>query len=572
MGNQFECQDLLKLINGTTLLPYETENLHGYWISDALGGRIQIPKEQTHSSPQPILISAPTGCGKTHYVCQNLVKQVQAFDGYVLILTNRSALALQEKYSLVNTPGGWIPSSANLTALSVFEGAIVLNYQGVLAQIQELKKYPIRAIVFDEIHFLCTDAMFNTYTQIIYQQILRNFFHAKRIYLSATPEDVRPIIAYEEKLLLNRIMGQPNGIAQISQGRQPYSTIKEYTMNRTRAMNLELFDEWAQLEKEILSDGSKEKWVVFTSSKEEGKQLKKRLNRGRKIAEYFDAFYKEQHSQAFRDLARTERFQSKVLISTSVLDNGVNFHDDLLKHVVVDSRDKVQIIQMVGRKRLRDGESLTIHIKNTTEKEIRSEITVLEAKQRLLRELAVQPEYAFCQRWGTLSESDQYLIGVYPNLIQTGQAPQGVTFFTNGYAQMQIDCLLRRLEKLKDRFVLEGECAFANELREWFPQAVSDVPNNGYSTRTAVFLSLKQYLEQRENKPVSKAEAESMAQDMVRMLSHLDIPQRTKQIRAGKSRTVANMNRMINALGLPFQVKLRDNQVWILRKTEENEN
>ena len=569
MGNQFKCHNFLQMLNGTTLLPYETENLQGYWISDALGDKIQIPKEQTHSSPQPVLISAPTGCGKTHYVCQNLVKQVQAFGGYILILTNRSALALQEKYSLVNVPGGWIPSSANLTALSVFEGAIVLNYQGVLSQIAELKKYPIRAIVFDEIHFLCTDAMFNTRTQMIYQQLLQHFFYTKRIYLSATPEDVRPIIAYEERLVLDARMRQQGGVTQISQARQSYSSIKEYTLKRARSIKLELFDEWAQLEKEILADGSNDKWVVFTSNKEEGKQLKKRLNRGRKIAEYFDASYKEQHSQAFRDLARTERFQSKVLVSTSVLDNGVNFHDDLLKHVVVDSRDKVQIIQMVGRKRLKDGEKITVHIRNTTEKEVRSAITVLEAKQRLLTDLAAYPEYAFMQRWGTLSESDQHLIGVYLN---NSQAAQGITFFTNGYAQMQIDCQLRRLERLKDRFALEGECAFSNEIREWFPQAAFNVPNNGYSNRTAVSLSLTQYLEQRENKPVSKAEAQTMEQDMVRMLSYLDIPERTKLIRAGESRTVANMNRMINVLGLPFQVKLRDNQVWILRKTAKNEN
>ena len=61
------------------------------------------------------------------------------------------------------------------------------------------------------------------------------------------------------------------------------------------------------------------------------------------------------------------------MISTTVLDNGVSIHDSDLKHIVLPSHNKTEFLQMIGRKRLADNETVKLYIKNHTYKEIINE-------------------------------------------------------------------------------------------------------------------------------------------------------------------------------------------------------
>ena len=65
-----------------------------------------------------------------------------------------------------------------------------------------------------------------------------------------------------------------------------------------------------------------------------------------------------------KSLEVNQRFDCRVLVATSVLDNGVSIIDDTLKNIVVDTTDKVQLMQMFGRKRLADGEQINLYIAN----------------------------------------------------------------------------------------------------------------------------------------------------------------------------------------------------------------
>lgn len=58
------------------------------------------------------------------------------------------------------------------------------------------------------------------------------------------------------------------------------------------------------------------------------------------------------------------------MIATSVIDNGVSIEDKALKNVVIDSTEEVEFMQMLGRKRWKDGEIINLFVKNKTEKGI----------------------------------------------------------------------------------------------------------------------------------------------------------------------------------------------------------
>jgi hypothetical protein len=67
---------------------------------------------------------------------------------------------------------------------------------------------------------------------------------------------------------------------------------------------------------------------------------------------------------------------TKVLITTCVLDNGVNFRD--IRNVVISDISKTKCLQMVGRARVEKGSRVTLYIKRLNEKDVAYWIQQLE--------------------------------------------------------------------------------------------------------------------------------------------------------------------------------------------------
>lgn len=62
------------------------------------------------------------------------------------------------------------------------------------------------------------------------------------------------------------------------------------------------------------------------------------------------------------------KFDPQILISTSVIDNGVSIIDKSVKNIVIISFDKISFLQKLGRKRLDENEKITIYIPNFDKK------------------------------------------------------------------------------------------------------------------------------------------------------------------------------------------------------------
>ena len=96
------------------------------------------------------------------------------------------------------------------------------------------------------------------------------------------------------------------------------------------------------------------KAVFFINNKEVAKKVQKDFG---EAAVYIDADSRNKEITddeyvVYRRIVASERLSSKVLICTSVFDNGVNFKDDKIKIVFIGADDMVSFKQMLGRVRL----------------------------------------------------------------------------------------------------------------------------------------------------------------------------------------------------------------------------
>lgn len=138
-----------------------------------------------------------------------------------------------------------------------------------------------------------------------------------------------------------------------------YKKGKPIYENGKKQVDIERFMPLVNEIKKQIKDGNMEKWIIF-SGKKIGKALEKAI--GENVT-YIDARSKNYRNsdpdtkeykeyQVYQKIIAKGVFESKVLISTAVLDNGVNLVDSTLKHIAILIFDKVSFLQMLGRKRV----------------------------------------------------------------------------------------------------------------------------------------------------------------------------------------------------------------------------
>lgn len=235
-----------------------------------------------------------------------------------------------------------------------------------------------------------SDAAFNGKTGQLLRQIPRTFSNSVRIYLSATPDEVLPYITEAEYHARNQWEEEKTILVNGRFGFQTelyFVTLTLYQFGRDyRYLNYRYFTESSEIIDKIQSSPSAEKWLVFVSSRSEGQSLVEVLGDD---AVFLDANSRniKALSPIWEALVEKSRFNCRVLICTSVLDNGVNIVDDAVKHIVTFTYDKTELLQMIGRKRVKKGEKVFLYLcePQTTllNNHLRSNCRLLEASAYL---------------------------------------------------------------------------------------------------------------------------------------------------------------------------------------------
>jgi hypothetical protein len=93
----------------------------------------------------------------------------------------------------------------------------------------------------------------------------------------------------------------------------------------------------------IKNDTSNDKWIIFIYSKSQAKSYMDII--GAEHCLYVD----KDQAKEIETVVSKKTFDKKVLISTCVLDNGINIIDDKVKHIVIHESNKTKFVQMLGR-------------------------------------------------------------------------------------------------------------------------------------------------------------------------------------------------------------------------------
>lgn len=363
-----------------------------YKIETDLDSRIEKDIAGKWESSQPVFISAQTGQGKNYFIEHELIPYVRKHNREknikqkVLIISNRLALKQQIKSRLLG-PSALEGQEGNIYPYSNF--ADVMTYQSILRaekrleKIQKDKKTRYIYVICDEAHFFTSDAMFNPHTSRILCTLIRLFKSAIRVYMTATPyECFNYIIQYEGDYrdLLEQFEKQRYSWRVFYHFKRDYSYLDTKTYSKIE----ELYEIIIRSVNE-----KKEKWLIFIDDKKMCKTVKYGLetlademkmplvnDKNSKVL-VVDADCK--NDPVYREIVVQEKLDTNtyILISTSVLDNGVNLNG--ISNIVISDMDKVKCLQMVGRARVSGlNDRKTLYIKRFDERYVQRRINDFE--------------------------------------------------------------------------------------------------------------------------------------------------------------------------------------------------
>lgn len=302
----------------------------------------------------PVFLDLPTGAGKTTFVYNVLLPEALKQGKNLLLVSNRVALSTQQKHTimkLTNDPQSKLLTDEGVRRTEDFGQVRVVTYHRLPALLHDKSASGwianLAYVVFDEAHFFASDSIFNENVDYILRLACERFCHAIRFYLSGTSWDVLEPLADAEQKYYHCHLYQWPPVREFLR----YVKAPDFS-----AYSLHFFRNLSELVPEIQKDRS-EKWIVFTDSKARGKEFANSL-KGNCI--YLDS--ESKGSQAWYEVIAKKRFEDQVLITTSVLDNGIDIEDPAVKNVVVITDNRTSLIQMMGRKRRKDGERVNLWV------------------------------------------------------------------------------------------------------------------------------------------------------------------------------------------------------------------
>lgn len=300
---------------------------------------------------ESVCIFSPTGSGKTNAIVQiayTLEKQ-----GKIIFLTNRCACKIQlikdflKKYGIKEIP-------EELTdKLKLTENIEIMTYQDFVKKRHRYHRKKF-LLICDECHCFAEDSTFSVYPQQMINFLKSNLDNTKRIYLTATPDDVLPIIWDVEALSDKKLypLTKDNFRDFLRNTPVADSTRIRHTYIMKSDWNYLTFKAYAPDKKENLieyinkSCSNGQKALVFINDIASGSELKEQLANCQHI--YSD----EDKKAELHEIAINEKFMPETLITTKVAENGLSLHDEKLLLIVAETYDTITLQQIIGRARV----------------------------------------------------------------------------------------------------------------------------------------------------------------------------------------------------------------------------
>ena len=332
-----------------------------------------------------ILISAPTGMGKTTFVVETLLNDARMRGKKLIILCNRRLLRLQYWYGAVK----------KFTDYSEIDKCVkILTYQEVAEMIKRqvsIKKFldEYETVVCDEAHYFYADSDFNPLgTYVLLQELTGACATKSLIFMSATMDKVRPLIVQTIKNCLSRLSrtGRRTEIRDMNEQILEYdfSTFADYARFQCACV-----PDWETLCQLLVE--SPKKSVIFVNDKKKGCVLAEQMIKTGKIERMeiavLNADNLDSDSEVIQELAICNRLRPKILITTAVLDNGVSIHDSEVGNVLIETESKIEFLQMLGRVRAELVDECKLYFVQRDKKEFLNRKNQYEAELGALKKL-----------------------------------------------------------------------------------------------------------------------------------------------------------------------------------------
>lgn len=362
----------------TDYFDYEYE--HAKIINKEINTLSDLITEEKYSQweKQVIFLNAGLGTGKTTFALAKYCKWLKSNKPTwkVLYLVNRISLRNSIKKKLQNMR---------------LYNVDLMSYQKMVDLIYDDNMPQYDVIICDEYHYFMTDANFNHETDIAYSYILSKIDKVV-IFASATYQDIESVVmddifCLHENPILNdmrdkkqiELIGKPEHFRtaehyyfDINYGYinkiiwyRPDDRFKILDELLARDEKTILFvNEIKTMEKiyehykdsEIIND------INFVCSKSQKGSFAKRIcNKKVEIQDDNEGIHLSK-DKVYQLEDGSYCFDEKLLISTSVMDNGLDFKDSAIKNIMTEIFNPTSAVQSIGRRRITGGETLDVYI------------------------------------------------------------------------------------------------------------------------------------------------------------------------------------------------------------------
>lgn len=309
-----------------------------------------------------VFIETPTGTGKTTFIIRRLLTMYRQRGMKLLILCNRRLLREQYWYDLIETYDSYEEMQKTVEVKTYQELAQELmtgrNAENILNG--------YAGVCLDEIHFFYSDSDFNGFgTYVLLQALIKAGLKHQMVFMSATMDCIRPWI---KKLLWECIKTIPLAERERFYPKGAFEQ-KEYAYNTkglySHVQCIAVPDFETLCEKVGHAEG---KSVIFLDDKAGADNLLKMLQeegnlKANQIARLnADNMENVESNKVVSELVATNKLLPKVLLTTSVLDNGVSIHDEDVESIAIITESKTSFLQMLGRVRTESTGRLKLYL------------------------------------------------------------------------------------------------------------------------------------------------------------------------------------------------------------------
>lgn len=337
---------------GVTVTYFEKD-----YISNVIGRR-QLARLDYRTI---LTIVAQTGSGKTTWLFKSLAPWIleQKSNKKILYLCNRISLADQIKQiAMKDEVNGNLYagdccvkekkdyfSAKGLQSEYDFGMFHIMTYQSYLTKYKKLNLNDYEFVIYDEGHWILNESTYNPYTEEILLMLNEHFMNTKKIILTATPQHSLDVIWNSLYNSTQEPYNKPR--MQIFYAKEDYSYVYA-----------KFFAEMESIINEI-EFREKGYWLIFVKSKKIGKDLETILsNKGIECS--FITADTDKGDEDYRNLIADEKLPKKVLLTTKVLNVGVNVKNSFMNIVVTDLEIS-EMKQMIGRKRIKENETINVY-------------------------------------------------------------------------------------------------------------------------------------------------------------------------------------------------------------------